>query len=88
MSDDPALWPNGPLNFNNLIAPRTFPITITLGPVGVPGTTKVVLHADGRVEGDPEQMAGFLGQLRGEVQIPTLVFWLLLRAVRQDAWQG
>jgi hypothetical protein len=83
MPDDPTLWPNGPLNLN-LIAPRTFPISISFGPVGVPGTTKLVLHADGRIEGSAVEMAGFLAQHRGEVQLPAVVFWLLLRALRDE----
>lgn len=81
-----GLW-NGPSGVD-LSAKRTFPITVTFGPVGVPGTTRVVLHADGRVEGDPELMAEFLASMRGhEVQLPAVVFWLLLRAMHEDAGQ-
>lgn len=87
MSDPSSLWPNGPLNLN-LIAPRTFPITITFGPVNAPGAARVTLHANGRIEGDPDAMAGFLAQQRGEAQLPGLVFWLLLRAMREDARQA
>lgn len=79
-----GLW-NGP-NGVDLSAVRTFPITVTFGQVGAPGTTKVVLHANGRIEGDPELMVGFLASMRGsEVQLPAVVFWLILRAMREDA---
>jgi hypothetical protein len=86
MSDPVPPWPlGGLLDAGRLIAPKTFPLTIGIAVNdGEAPRTQLVLHADGRIEGDLDGARAMLANVRGKGEMGQVIMWLLVRALGQD----